>query len=254
MFSRVQNSRVIAIAVALMSLIVLAACAPGQQAQAVPGQQTAANNTVGGITVVGMGEAFGRPDRATAQVGVEIFAPTVEEATSQNQTIIDSIMAALLEQGIAAEDIQTSNYNLYAEQIYGERGPEGIAGYRVNNQVSVIIRDIDQVGDVLAAAIDAGANSIYGVTFSVADPAGLEDEARAEAIADAERRAASLAELNGLTLGEPVLVSEVVGQNVPMPMMGGGAFDMAVQESAAPGISPGQLSYQTQVQVTYATQ
>ena len=55
----------------------------------------------------------------------------------------------------------------------------GIAGYRVSNQVNVKIRDIALVGDVLAAVTEAGANSIYGVNFSVADPAALEAEARA---------------------------------------------------------------------------
>lgn len=237
----------------LAILLVGAACQP-LQANSAAAQQTGVAQQAaesGSITVVGRGQSYGSPDKAQVVVGVEIFAPTVEEATSQNQTTLDAVMEALSTLGIAPADIQTSNYSLYAEQIYGERGPEGIAGYRVSNQVNVTIRDINQVGDVLAAVTDAGANAIYGVNFSVEDPAALEAEARAEAIADARARAESLADLSGVELGDVIVVSEVVSPNYPMPM--GGGFDMAVAEQAmnAPGISPGQLSFQTSVQVTY---
>jgi uncharacterized protein YggE len=158
-------------------------------------------------------------------------------------------MTALEEEGIAADDIQTSNYGIWAEQRYGENGPEGIVGYRVTNQVSVTIRDIENVGTVIAAATEAGANNVHGVSFSVADPAALETEARAEAIADAHARAASLADLNDVELGEVVAVSEVIGR--PVPLEGFGGARMA-QAEAAPSISPGELTYNVEVQVTFA--
>lgn len=232
----------------------VAACNGALPTQAAaPGQQTTNAGNTGGITVIGQGTSYGQPDQATVVVGVETFAPTVQEATTQNQATLDGVMAALADAGIAAEDIQTTNYSLYAEQIYGEKGPEGIAGYRVSNQVNVKIRDISLVGDVLAAVTEAGANAIYGVNFTVADPAALEAEARAKAMEDARKRAESLAELGNVSLGDIVVISEVVGQPV-MPLgMGGGGFAME-QAASAPGISPGQLSYQVQVQVTYGIQ
>ena len=253
------KKNLIAVVFVLVLGLALAACngaLPAQTAAlstaaAAPGQQPAATGIAGGVTVVGQGTSYGQPDQATVIVGVDTFAPTVEEATTQNQATLDSVMAALEAAGIAAEDIQTTNYSLYAEQIYGDNGPEGIAGYRVSNQVNVKIRDISAVGDVLAAVTEAGANAIYGVNFTVADPAALEAEARAAAMEDAAKRAQSLAELGGVTLGDIVVISEVVGQPV-MPYGGGG---MAMEQAAsAPGISPGQLSYQVQVQVTYGIQ
>lgn len=247
MFGQKEKRLIVVIGLVLAALLV--ACQPTTTA---PGAAQAAEES-GGITVVGRGEAFGAPDRAEINVGVETFAETVEEATSQNQTTVESIMAALEAERIAREDIQTSNYNLWAEQIYGDRGPEGIAGYRVSNQVRVIIRDIELVGDVIAAVTGAGANNIYGVSFSVADPAALEAEARAEAIANARERAESLAELSGVELGDVMVISEVIGQSGPIPYgdrgMGGGAM---VEEAAGPGISPGQLSVGVEVQVTFA--
>ncbi len=230
--------------------LVLISCAGTLSAQTAVTDQGSSLIT-GGVTVVGQGTAYGEPDQATVMVGVETFAPSVSEATSQNQENLESVMAALDEVGIAPEDIQTTNYSLYAEQIYGDRGPEGIAGYRVSNQVNVTIRDISKVSDVLGAVTDAGANAIYGVNFAVADPAALEEKARAAAMADAAERAQSLAELGNVELGGIKLISEVIGQPIAPMAMGGG---YAMESAAAPGISPGQLSYQVQVQVTYALQ
>ena len=245
-----QKNLIAVLFIVIMSLA-LAACGGAQLGQAATVTAQSGTTVSGGITVVGQGTAYGQPDQATVIVGVETFAETVAEATTQNQTTLDNVMAALAAAGIAAEDIQTTNYSLFAEQTYGENGPTGIAGYRVSNQVNVKIRDIALISDVLAAVTEAGANAIYGVNFSVADPAALEAEARALAMQDAANRAASLAELGSVSLGEVTVISEIIGQPV-MPYGGGYAMEQAA--SAAPGISPGQLSYQVQVQVTYSIQ
>ena len=241
--------------VLLLSGLIVSACTVTSKesagATAVTESEPAANTSDGGITVVGRGETFGQPDRANVTVGVDIFAKDVNAATNDNEEIIEAIITALKDQGIAPEDIQTSNYSLWAEQFYGDNGPEGIAGYRVSNQVNITIRNIDNVSEVLTAAIDAGANNIYGVYFSVAEPATLETEARELAIANARERAESLAELSGVGLGDVRIISEVVSQPAfPQPGLGGGVtYEMAADSINS--IAPGQLSYQVQVQVTY---
>jgi uncharacterized protein YggE len=211
--------------------------------------KAAQSETNANIKVVGSGESLGQPDKAQVTVGVETFAQAVNDATEENEATIEALMAALNKSGIKKEDIQTSNYSLWAEQRYGDNGPEGIAGYRVSNQVTVVIRDVDKVGDVLSAVTAAGANSIYGVIFSVADPAAMEAEAREEAIADAQQRAESIAELSSLTLGRIILIEEISGQ-FPAPM-GGGGFGGGAAE-ATTSINPGQLSFTSQVQVTFS--
>ncbi|MCI0580240.1 MAG: SIMPL domain-containing protein [Chloroflexi bacterium] len=240
-----KHGKFAVLALLLMVAMLVVACAPNTSAQAV--------EPAAGITVVGHGEATGTPDQANVQVGVETFAETVDAATTQNQATIDAIMAALEAQGIAREDIQTSNYSLWAEQFYGERGPEGIVGYHVSNQVNVTIRDIGKVGDVLAAVIGAGANNIFGVNFSVADPAALEAEAREKAMADARARAEELARLSNVELGEVRVISEVIQTPPPIFGAGGGGFDME-QGAAAPSVTPGQLNFQVQIQVTFGIQ
>jgi uncharacterized protein YggE len=120
MFTQKRNIDSFIILVLLAGLLV--GCAANEIA-------SAAEEPAGGtITVVGRGQAFGQPDQAQAQVGVEIFAETVQQAANENEAIVQAIMKTLEAKGIAAKDVQTTNYSLWAEQRYGDSGPEGIVG------------------------------------------------------------------------------------------------------------------------------
>jgi uncharacterized protein YggE len=121
-------------------------------------------------------------------------------------------------------------------------------GYRVSNMLRVTVRDVERAGDVLDAVVEAGANQVWGVTFTVSDESAWQGQARQEAMADARVRAGELAELAGLELGEVLSVSEVIGGMGYRPTtivseygMGGGG-----------GLAPGELQMGTQVQVIFA--
>jgi uncharacterized protein YggE len=232
-----------------LTMLALVGCAPASAVESGQSEVIQAE-PASNIKVIGVGEALGQPDEAQVTVGVETFAQEVNEATAENEDTIEAILTALEEAGIATDDIQTSNYSLWAEQKYGDNGPEGIAGYRVSNQVTVVIRDVEMVGDVLAAVTSAGANTIYGVQFSVADPVALEAEAREKALENARQRAESLAQLSGLTLGNILTIDETYGQQSLQFARGGDGLGGGGGEAAS--ISPGQLGYQIQVQVAYA--
>lgn len=204
------------------------------------------------ITVVGQGKVRIQPDVARANFGVEVVKPSVREALDENQTVMDEVLAALEEQGIAENDIQTTGFTIYAER-FGPTGPlpEDQVNYRVSNNVNVVIRDLENVGNVIDAAVEAGANNIYGIEFRIDDPSELESEARRSAVEDAEARAAELAELTGVSVGEVVSISEVIASggyissNFAMQVgLGGGG--------GATPISPGELELIMQLQVTYA--
>lgn len=205
------------------------------------------------IVVTGQGEAFGAPDMATVHVGVQTQAKTAAEAAEQNQAIVARIMAALEDEGIAEKDLQTADYSIWPEQRHDpqEANETTIIGYRVNNSVRVTVRDIDAVGAVLAAATDAGANSIHGVSFGIDDSAALEAEARKAAMADARQRAEDLAGLAGVTLGEVLQISLGTGGGYPVPMYKSVRME-AMDASAAPSVSAGELSVNVQLQVTWA--
>lgn len=204
----------------------------------------------GTLTVDGFGQAFGAPDVAIVQLGVQNSSTDVLEAYNSTNAAVESLIAALMDAGIAEADIQTTGLYMYQDTPYnpmtGEPGTEPI--YRVQNSLNVTVRDVQQVGAVINAGVAAGANNIGGISFSIADPAALEQEARSSAIDDARARAEQLASLMGVTLGNPTIIVETNNGGGPifydraqMAMGGGGA---PVQE--------GQLSVAVQVRVTFS--
>jgi uncharacterized protein YggE len=208
------------------------------------------------ITVVGEGNVKIKPDIAQANIGVEVIRPTVKAASSGAKETMDAVLQALKQQGIDEKDIQTSGFSVWTERPYGPEGPSGDEVlYHVSNQVAVTIRDLETVGTVLDAAIEAGANNIYGVTFSLADPSQVESGAREKAVADAQAKAQELATLNDVEVGDVVSVSEVIGG-------GGGYYAGGIREAALSAglgggggpISPGELELTLQLQIVYTVQ
>ena len=240
------------LALALLAAV-LAGCTTTQAApEAAPA--AAVQEMTRYITVVGSGEVNVVPDVARVSVGAEVTADTVSEAKAEVDRRMEAIMAALKEMGIADKDIQTSHYSIYYERepfypMAREEPSSEIEGaYRVSNMLNVTIRNLEQVGGVLDAAVEVGANRMYGVTFTVSDDLEWEGEAREKAVADAKSRAEELARLAGVELGEVMSVSEVVG-SMSIPM----AMEMA-EAGGGGGFAPGELKLGARIQVTFAIQ
>jgi len=228
---------------------------PGQTGN-ISAQAVSASTLPRTITVVGEGQITIKPDIAQTNIGVEVIAPTVKEASTQAADTMTAVLAALKEEGIAEGDIQTAGYNVWVERPYN---PEGIPSetflYHMGNNVVVTIRDLDKIGAILDAAIEAGANNIYGVTFNVADPSPLKGEAREKATDDALAKAQALAVLNQAELGDLISVSEIIGGSGGGYYPGG--FNPFFGGAAGLGggggpIVPGELNMTVQLQVTYA--
>jgi hypothetical protein len=248
----------VALAIALLGVVGLGtAWLWGQvssPAQAQTPEATSDHSPAETITVVGEGTVSIKPDIAKVSVGVETSAETVSEAVADNEAQMEAILAALKAAGIEEKDIQTTNYTIYLER-YPEQpvGAESSTSeqkpvYRVSNMVTVTVRDLESVGDVLDAVIEAGANNIWGISFTLDDPKVAQADARAKAIEDAGIRAQTLADLSGVKLGPVMSVSEVIGGG-SVPLAG-----FAVAERAASGggtISPGELEVTYQVQMSY---
>jgi uncharacterized protein YggE len=242
-----MSNRIKLLAVVALLATSLAACT-GVQAAPRSESPTAPR----AITVVGEGKVSLEPDLATINVGAETRANTVSEAKAEVDAQMAAIATALQKAGVDEKDIQTSHYSIYYEQepmpvISEGPAPENRGAYRVSNMVRVTVRDVDKAGDVLDAVVQAGANQVSGVNFTVSDESTWQSEARAKAMADARSRAQELADLADVDLGQVLSVSEVIGSSsVPMVAvergLGGG------------GIAPGELELSTQIQVTFAIQ
>jgi len=201
------------------------------------------------ITVRGEGRVSAAPDMATITTGVETHAATAKDALTRNSAAMQQIMKVLTDFGIASKDMQTSNFSIYPDyKRTRENQANEVVGYRVLNQLHVKVRDLPQLGKVLDALVQAGSNRIGGVTFGIAEPEGVTDQARVLAIKNAADRAKLYADAAGAGVGKVLQISEqAVHIPVPQPMM----RTMAMAEAGSVPVAGGELDIRANITVVY---
>lgn len=221
----------------VLAALLLAGAAAAQEAVAEPG-----------VVVRGSGIAYGEPDRAVLELGVQTRDPDVRRALAEADDTMRRVRRALRAAGVAEEDFRTTTFQLWREEEFDRDGAPRGAAYRVTHLVEATVREVEGVGEVIAGAVEAGANQIGGVRFALAHPAELERRARTQAMEDARAKAEQLAEAAGARLGDALTIQETGGGgDPPMPL--------AMMEARAAGPSPvsaGQLAVRVEVTVRYA--
>ena len=163
------------------------------------------------ITVSASGQVSATPDIARVSSGVSTEANTARAALSANSEAMKALIAGLKSAGIEAKDIQTSSFHVEPRYTNPREGEVAVInGYRVMNQVEIVSRKIDKLGDVLDQMVTLGANQMNGLSFEVSQAETLKDEARKEAMVNALRRAKLLATAAGAEVGEVISISEEV--------------------------------------------
>jgi uncharacterized protein len=189
----------------IIATAIFAASASAQAQQPQPAPQAR-------VIVSGEGSVNVAPDLAQIQGGVTTRGKTAKEATDANSKLMAAIIAAVSSAGVAPNDIQTSRFSVQPVYVSSQPNTEAkLTGFAVSNSVTVTIRQIAMVSDVLDRLITAGATNVGGVEFLHADPAKALDQAREAAIADAKRKAELYAHAAGLTLGGVAWVTEDSG-------------------------------------------
>jgi uncharacterized protein YggE len=201
------------------------------------------------ISVHGTGRITIKPDIATFSVGVDVQANKAREAMNQASTRMNAIIAALKAGGIADADRQTSQISLNPTYDYNNNR-QVLTGYSASQSLTVKVRAIDKTGDLIDAAVTAGANNVGGISFSVDDPAAAMDQARTAAVADARHRAEALAKAAGITLGAPIQVSENGG--TPPPPILYERQGAAVAGDKSTPVNPGTTEVTIDVDVVFA--
>ena len=253
------------------------------------GAQSSAEAT--GIVVSGSGQASSAPDLATLRLGVQAIEPTVSEARSTAATAMTAVIAAVTGAGVEEVDVQTGYFSIQPRytgreitrcidaegnetqpgkamaEIEGPSEPEisslpqaqecfqeyrsVITGYEVSNNVTVLVRDLETVDQVIDEAVDAGGDNIRfnGLTFSLEDTSALQSDARAAAVSDLEEKAAELAELAGVQLGDLLYLGESGGAPPPVfrAEFARAQADFAAGSAVATPISPGEVSISVSV-------
>jgi uncharacterized protein len=178
-------------------------------------------------------------------------AKTAREASDANNAAMGRVLLALKGAGIDEKDYQTSRLSLQPQYAPNRSGPSPVVGYRASNRVTVRLRDVTKVAGIIDVVVGAGANELGGINFMVSQASKLLDDAREKAIADARHKAEIYAKAAGVTLGEPLSISEegsarpVFRGKMMAPMQGGAAVaqgeeTLSVTVSVSWAIKPAQ--------------
>ena len=203
------------------------------------------------LVVTGVGRFSATPDVASLTLGVESQAATLAEATADAARRMSAVVSRVKSFGVADADITTVAYSVDPrtappDPIRRDETPR-IVGYRVTNVAQVTVRKLADAGPILDAAIAAGANTVRGIRFTLADPSAAQAQARASAVADALGKARQLAAAAGVKLGPVLSIREsTISQPIPMRAM-------AARAESTP-IEPGQLDVTISVDLRIAIQ
>ena len=235
--SRSTGIRFVVVAVAALAVGLVAG--PALASVAAPRQYATANAATTDttrehtITVGGEGKVTVKPDLAHVQLGVQIQKPTAKAARDAAAVAMSNVVGAIKKLGVDDKDIQTTQVSLNAVYDYPNNAAPVLRAYQLTNQVVVTVRDLTKITDVVDDAVTAGATSVDGISFDVADRTAAEAQAREAAAKDARAKADVYAKTLGLAISGVASVSEQIstpvwyGQNYAASAAGS-ATDKAV--------------------------
>ena len=202
------------------------------------------------LTMNGIGVARIAPDVAEITLGVVTEAKDAAKAHADNAAQATRVQNAVKALGIAERDIQTTRYDFSPVYDVKDNGRSVTTGYTVTNSVVVKVRNLDNVGKVIDAALANGANRVDSLEFSASDPSAAKNAALADAARDARNKADAVAKALGVRIVRILNVyADAQPYNTPrnfMPMM------MAKEAyDASTPISAGELSFEASVNIAY---
>ncbi|WP_304622565.1 SIMPL domain-containing protein [Phyllobacterium lublinensis] len=208
------------------------------------------------ITVTGEGEAAAAPDMAILSLVVLQEKPTAREALTANNEAMTKVLDAMKKAGIAERDLQTSGFSIDPRYVYPEnkdntQPPQApkIVGYAVSNSLTVRVRDLKKVGEILDQSVTLGVNQGGNLTFTNDKPEAVVEEARKKAVANALAKAKTLTEAAGVGLGNVIEISEQSFSPRPMPM--GQAKMMAAAPADSVPVAAGENTYNVNINMTF---
>ncbi len=207
------------------------------------------------IIVSGEGHASAAPDMALISLTVLREAETARAALNDNSKAMAEVLTAMKAAGIADKDLQTAGFSIQPRYVYPDQNkpePEQpkIVGYSVVNTLSLRIRDLSKLGEIIDQAVTLGVNQGGDITFVKDDTSGLLDEARKKAMENAVAKAKTLTAAAGVATGRILEISEQSFQPQPIPML---RAEMAMAKSASDAVpvAAGENSYRVNVNVTF---
>jgi hypothetical protein len=160
------------------------------------------------LSVNGEGSVEAEPDLAVVRLGVTVEDAGAATAYEKGNAAMQKVITAVEKLGVAKTDIRTVQLNLAPKIEYPETGTSKMKGYAMTHVVTIKVRDLNKVSNVIDGAASSGANKIDGIAFTFKDFDSLKSEARSQAFDNAKDRADDLADDAGVKLGKLTSISE----------------------------------------------
>ncbi len=212
-----------------------------------------------GIWVHGESTINVDPDIVKINIGIETEDKTTQLALNKSSMYIDKIIKYLQSIEIEDKDIQTTNFSIYPIYEYPEIISPGkstrtqtLVGYRVNNSLSVIIRNIDSTGNIIDGVTNEGENAIRinNISFSRENTDEFIDKLRNQAVENASLKAKQYALYAQVELGKLVYLSEPSISTAISSTEMYGMRAMSSPSISTP-IEEGQLEFKLKIEVGY---
>lgn len=210
------------------------------------------------IMVSAEGKTTVTPDIANTSFSVVSRGKNPQDLADNNNQKVTAAIDFVKSQGVDAKDITTTGYNLSPDYQYDQQLQRSyITGYTLTQTVTLKIRDLKKVADIIGGLTPLGVNQIGGINFTIDDPETYLAKARSEAFTKAQKKAMDMAAANGVSLGRVMNVSEYQG-GIPYPYYANGTSgvmkEMAAPSVSAPTIEPGSQEVTINVSLTYELQ
>lgn len=202
------------------------------------------------LSISAEGSVNREPDIAFLNAGVQTQGETAQAAMSANSAAMNGVFDALAAADVDRSDMQTSNFSLQPQYDYSNRQsgePPRLTGYQASNQLTVRVRDLDNLGETMDALVSAGGNTFSGLNFALEDDRAAKNAARDIAMKEAIARAELYAAASGYEVARVVTINESGGFSPqPMAMMA----EARNMDRSTP-IASGEVGYSVTVNVTF---
>jgi len=211
------------------------------------------------LSVTGSGTVYAKADIANLIVGFTTGTKvTAVEATQENTKKMNEVIGAVKDLGVEEKDIKTTDYRLNPVYDWTDKSGRTLKGYEVSQNITIKIRELEKIGDIIAKTTEKGANQIGNINFTIDDEYELRNQARELAIEKAKEKAEQMADEAGIKLGRVKNVYENVNYVTSMmdysnaKMESSIAYGMGGAAVSAPSIETGQNEIKVEVTLLYA--
>ncbi|NPA92629.1 MAG: SIMPL domain-containing protein [Chloroflexi bacterium] len=201
------------------------------------------------LRVTGSASVVATPDVAYITLSVHTEDKKAAAALEENNTLANKVYQTLARYGVEKKDIRTLDISLRQRERYDKNGNLIARYYTVDNTIQVTVHDLDNLGKVLDAVVQSGANRLQGIRFDVSDRAALLEQARLEAVRQAREQASAIAQAAGAELGD---VQTISFQTIAPVVDRGDIMMEAAPKAASVPVSGGQMQITATVQMTFA--